>query len=157
MKKRVIFTSSSGGHLNELLRLETLFKDYDYLLVTEKTDVTEKMTDKYNMEFLKYGSRFYFFKYIFVFLYNVIKCIQIVVKFKPETVVTTGAHTGGILCYVAKILNSSTKIIYIESLAKADTLSMTGNNVYKIADKFYVQWENLANKYEKAEYIGRLM
>ena len=69
MKKRVIFTSSSGGHLNELLRLEPLFKDYDYLLVTEKTDVTEKMTDKYNMEFLKYGSRFYFFQiYICIFI-----------------------------------------------------------------------------------------
>ena len=94
---------------------------------------------------------------IFVFLYNVFKCISIVLKFKPDTVVTTGAHTGGIMCYVAKILRPKTKIIYIESLAKTNSLSMTGNNVYKIADKFYVQWQSLADKYEKAEYIGRLM
>jgi len=155
--KKVIFTSSSGGHLTELLKLEKLFNEYDYLLVTEETEVTEKLKDKYNIEYLKYGSRFYFFKYIFVFLYNVFKCISIVLKFKPETVVTTGAHTGGILCYVAKIFNRKTKIIYIESLAKTRSLSMTGNNVYKIADKFYVQWKNLANMYDKAEYIGRLM
>ena len=155
--KKVIFTCSSGGHLTEILKLEKLFDEYEYLLVTEQTEVTEKLSGKYNMEFLKYGSRFYFFKYIFVFLYNVFKCISIVLKFKPDTVVTTGAHTGGIMCYVAKILRPKTKIIYIESLAKTNSLSMTGNNVYKIADKFYVQWQSLADKYEKAEYIGRLM
>lgn len=155
--KKVIFTCSSGGHLTEILKLEKLFNEYEYLLVTEQTEVTEKLSGKYNMEFLKYGSRFYFFKYIFVFLYNVFKCISIVLKFKPDTVVTTGAHTGGIMCYVAKILRPKTKIIYIESLAKTNSLSMTGNNVYKIADKFYVQWQSLADNYEKAEYIGRLM
>ena len=155
--KKVIFTSSSGGHLTELLKLEKLFDQYDYLLVTEKTDVTEKLEGKYNMDYLMYGSRFYLLKYIFVVIYNVIKCIYIVLSFKPETVVTTGAHTGGILCYVAKILRPKTKIIYIETLAKVNSLSMTGKNVYKIADKFYVQWRGLTKMYDKAEYIGRLM
>lgn len=155
--KKVIFASSSGGHLTELLKLEKLFNEYEYLLVTEKTEVTEKLINKYNIEYLKYGSRFYFLKYIFVFLYNIFKCISIIIKFKPDTVITTGAHTGGILCYVAKILRPKTKIIYIESLAKTKSLSMTGKNVYKIADKFYVQWQSLANMYERAEYIGRLM
>lgn len=155
--KKVIFTSSSGGHLTELLKLEPLFKDYDYLLLTEKTDVTEKLKDKYNMDFLLYGSRFYMLKYIWVVIYNIIKIIYIVLKFKPDTVVSTGAHTGGFVCYIAKILRPKTKIIYIETLAKVNSLSMTGGNVYKIADKFYVQWRNLEEKYEKAEYIGRLM
>lgn len=155
--KKVIFTSSSGGHLTELLKLEKLFNDYDYLIVTEETEVTKRLNEKYNMEYLKYGSRFYFFKYIFIFLYNIFKCIYLVLKFKPETVISTGAHTGGIMCYVAKILRPKTKIIYIETLAKTKSLSKTGNNVYKIADKFYVQWQSLADMYEKAEYIGRLM
>ena len=68
--KKVIFTCSSGGHLTEILKLEKLFNEYEYLLVTEKTEVTEKLSGKYNMEFLKYGSRFYFFKYIFVKIYT---------------------------------------------------------------------------------------
>ena len=42
-------------------------------------------------------------------------------------------------------------------MAKIKELSGTGNNVYKIADKFYVQWKSLEDKYEKAEYIGRLI
>ena len=68
---------------------------------------------------------------------------------------STGAHTGGIMCYIAKFFGS--KIIYIETLAKTKNLSITGKNMYKIADKFYVQWKELEEKYDKAIYIGRLM
>ena len=59
------------------------------------------------------------------------------------------------MCFFAKLLGK--KVIYIESLAKVNTLSTTGKMVYPFANKFYVQWENLSKKYKKAEYIGRLM
>ncbi len=153
--KKVIFTSSAGGHFAELMCLEKLFDEYEYLIVTEKTESVLKLKEKYNMEFLKYGSRFYPFKYIFVLIYNIIKSIKIILRFKPDTVVSTGAHTGGIVCYIAKIFGA--KIIYIESLAKTKTLSITGKNLYKKADVFFVQWEGLQEKYPKARYIGRLM
>mgnify|MGYP004674258137 FL=1 len=153
--KKVIFTSSAGGHFAELMCLEMLFDEYEYLIVTEKTESVLKLKEKYNIEFLKYGSRFYPFKYIFVLIYNIIKSIKIILRFKPDTVVSTGAHTGGIVCYIAKIFGA--KIIYIESLAKKKKLSITGKNLYKKADVFFVQWEGLQEKYPKARYIGRLM
>ena len=37
MKKNVMFISSTGGHLNEMLQLKELFEKYDYYIVTEKT------------------------------------------------------------------------------------------------------------------------
>ncbi|MDD3303436.1 MAG: polysaccharide biosynthesis protein [Clostridia bacterium] len=153
--KRVVFVSSSGGHFTEILKLEKLFKNYEYLLVTEKTEITDGYKDKYHMQFLKYGPNKNKLKYIWTILYNIIKCISIIIKFKPETIVTTGAQVGGIMCFLGKIAKK--RIIYIESLAKIDSLSVTGKMVYKFADKFYVQWESLVKKYEKAEYIGRLM
>ena len=153
--KKVIFASSSGGHLTELLRMEKLFNEYNYLIVTEKTDVTKKLSEKYNIKYMMYGSRFYPLKYFFVLIYNVIKSICIILGFKPDIIVSTGAHTGGIMCFIAHIFK--VKVIYIETLAMSEELSVTGKNMYKIADKFYVQWKSLANKLEKAEYIGRLM
>jgi len=39
--KRVMFISSSGGHLNELTQLECLFAKYNYSLITEKTKTTK--------------------------------------------------------------------------------------------------------------------
>ena len=48
--KKVMFISSVGGHLTQMLELKSLFKEYDYVLVTEKTDVTKDMTKKYKMD-----------------------------------------------------------------------------------------------------------
>ena len=33
--KKVMFISSAGGHLTELLQLKSIFNDYDYSLITE--------------------------------------------------------------------------------------------------------------------------
>ena len=59
------------------------------------------------------------------------------------------------MSFFAKLFGK--KVIYIESLAKVNSLSVTGKMVYPFANKFYVQWEDLAKKYKKAEYLGRLM
>lgn len=153
--EKVMFVSSSGGHLTEILKLQSLFKKYEYLLVTERTKVTEKLNDQYNIKYMKYGSREYLLQYIFIFLYNLFKSIVLMLVFNPKVVVTTGAHTGGIVCFVSKLFFK--KVIYIETMAKVNTLSMTGKLMYMIADKFYVQWEELEEKYPKAEYLGRLI
>ena len=153
--KKVIFVCSSGGHLSEMLKLKKLFNEYDYLLVTEKTEITEKLSNNYNMEFFKYGPNKNKIKYIGAVIYNMFKSISILIKFKPKTVLTTGAQVGGIMSFFAKLFGK--KVIYIESLAKVNSLSVTGKMVYPFANKFYVQWEDLAKKYKKAEYLGRLM
>ncbi len=153
--KKVIFASSSGGHLSELLKLEKLFNEYNYLIVTEKTDITVRLAKKYNIDYFKYGPSRNIFKYIFSLLCNIFISIKIILKFKPDTIISTGAQVGGIMCFFGKIFGK--KIIYIESLAKVKSLSMTGKIVYLFANKFYVQWESLAKLYDKAEYLGRLM
>lgn len=153
--KKVIFAASSGGHLTELLKIQELFKEYDYLLVTEMTDVTRDLKDKYNIKYVDYGPNKNKIKYWWTIFKNLAKAIGIVAKFRPDTVVSTGAQIGGFFCYIGKFFGA--KVVYIETMAKIKELSGTGNNVYKIADKFYVQWKNLAEKYDKAEYIGRLI
>ena len=153
--KKVIFVASSGGHLSEILKLKELFNEYEYLLVTEKTEVTSKLDKEYNMEYLKYGPNKNKIKYLGTVLYNTFKSIKILLKFNPKTVISTGAQVGGIMCFFAKLLGK--KVIYIESLAKVNSLSITGKMIYPFANKFYVQWESLEKKYKKAEYLGRLM
>ena len=152
--KKVMFVSSCGGHLSELLQFEPLFKKYETMIVTEKTQSTIKLKDKYNLKFVAYGSKQYMYKYIFIFPYNIIRAIYLILKYRPDVIITTGAHTGGIFVTVGKILKKKT--IYIESMAKVKELSKTGNFVYNKVDKFFVQWEELCEKYEKCEYIGRL-
>ena len=119
------------------------------------TDVTRDLKDKYNIKYVDYGPNKNKIKYWWTIIKNLAKAIGIVAKFRPDTVVSTGAQVGGFFCYIGKFFGA--KVVYIETMAKIKELSGTGHNVYKIADKFYVQWKSLEEKYEKAEYIGRLI
>ena len=151
-KKNVMFISSVGGHLTQLLELKSIFSDYNYVLVTEKTDVTVKLKDKYKMEYLIYGSRKYLFKYIFIFMFNIIKSLYLIVKYDPDVIVTTGTHTAVPSCYLGWMFDK--KIIYIESFAKSKDQTLTGKIVYPIASIFVVQWESMLKFYPKAVYWG---
>ena len=50
-------------------------------------------------------------------------------------------------------------IIFIESIARVEHLSLTGKILYslRVASVFLVQWECLAAKLPRARYIDRLM
>ena len=50
--KKVLFISSTGGHLTELLELKRMFKKYDYTIITEKTNTPRFKTDKELLDFL---------------------------------------------------------------------------------------------------------
>lgn len=150
-KKRVMFISSVGGHLTQMLELKSLFNDYDYVLVTEKTDVTVDLKEKYRMDYLVYGSRQYLFKYIFIFLYNLIRSVYLFVKYRPEVIVTTGTHTAVCMCYLGWLFRR--KVIFIESFAKRTSRTLSGKMVYPIATTFIVQWKSMLEFYPKAKYF----
>lgn len=152
--KKVLFISSVGGHLTQLLQLSPLFKEYDYHIVTEKSEITLKMKDQYDMSYLVYGARNYPIRYLFKFSYNILKSLFIFLKIRPDVVVTTGAHTSVPMCYIAKLFGK--KVVFIESFAKSQSQTISGRLVYPIADLFIVQWENMLKFYPKAVYGGAI-
>ncbi len=155
-KKKVLFISSTGGHLNELLQLSPLFEKYDYKIITEKDKMSEGLKEKYKdrIDYLPYGTRSHLFKYIFIYFYLILKTIFLYFKIRPKVIVTTGTHTAGPMCYLGKIFGS--KIIYIETFANIDRKTATGRLIYHIADLFIVQWEEMLKLYPKAVYGGQI-
>ena len=141
--KKVMFISSMGGHLTELMQLKSMFKDYDYMLVTEKHKSTNGLKARYKskIDFLLAGNRKHLLRYIFVLPYNVIKSFA-----------TTGAHTCVAMCYIAKLFRK--KVIFIESFANIETKTLSGRLVYPVADVFIVQWKSMLKLYPKAKYEG---
>ncbi len=152
--KRVMFISSTGGHLSELLQLEPLFAEYDSYIVTEKTKSNMGLLDKYpnKVMFLVYGTKSHLFSYLFKFLYNILKSFVILLKVRPEVVITTGTHTAVPMCYLAKLFGK--KVIFIETFANRKTKTKSGAMVYPIADVFVVQWETMLELYPKAVLGG---
>ncbi|MDQ0150976.1 PssD/Cps14F family polysaccharide biosynthesis glycosyltransferase [Eubacterium multiforme] len=154
--KKVIFISSTGGHLSELMQLQSIFNKYDYHIITEKNDTTLKLKDKYGdrISYLVYGARNYMLSYMFKFPYNIIKSFFLYLKIKPDVIVTTGAHTAVPICYIAKLFKK--KIIFIETFARVQSKSMSGKMINKIADVFLVQHEEMLKVYDNAIYEGEL-
>ena len=155
--KKVLFIASTGGHLEELLQLKSMFNKYDYYIITEKTKSNLSLVDKYpnRVSFLLYGSYTTFLNkiiYPFKLIFNTFKSLFLFFKIKPKYIVSTGAHTAGPMCLIGHIFGS--KIIYIETFANSKTKSKTGSIVYKFADLFIVQWESMLKLYPKAEYGG---
>ena len=155
-KKKVLFISSTGGHLNELMQLSPLFEKYEYRIITEKDKANENLKTKYEdkLYFLPYGTRAKLFTYIFKYFYLCLKTIYLYFKIRPKVIVTTGTHTAGPMCYLGKIFGS--KIVYIETFANVNRKTATGKLIYTIADLFIVQWEEMLKIYPKAVYGGSI-
>lgn len=155
-KRKVLFIASTGGHLNELMQLKTLFKKYDYHIVTENTKVDKSLKKKYGdkMSFLIYGTKKYPISYIFKFIANSFISLYYFFKYQPEVIVTTGTHTAVPMCYIAKIFGS--KVIFIETFANRTSGTVAGKLVYPIADTFVVQWEEMHKIYPKSVCWGWL-
>ena len=100
--KKVMFISSTGGHLTELLQLKPMFEKTDYTLVTEKTKSNEVLVKDYpgHVHYLAYGTKQHLLKYLFIFTYNCILSFFIFLKVKPDAVITTGTHTAVPMCYM---------------------------------------------------------
>lgn len=151
--KKVIFISSMGGHLNELLQMKPLFEKVESYFVTEKTKSTLFLQDEYpNVHYLAYGTKHNMAKYIFVFPWNCLKSFFLFLKIRPDVVISTGSHTAVPMCYIAHLFKK--KVIYIETFANIYTKSVAGKLVYPIADHFIVQWESMLELYPQATYGG---
>ena len=152
--KKVLFISSTGGHLSEMMQLEEIFENYDYHIITEHDKTTRSLKNKYKerINYLRYGTKDHLFSYIFIFIFNFIKSLYLFIKINPKVIVTTGAHTSVPMCYIGKLFRR--KVIFIETFANSKSKTLSGRLIYPIADLFVVQWESMLSLYPKAEYWG---
>lgn len=155
-QKKVLFIASTGGHFNELMQLKPLFDKYDYHIITEKDAMTKGFKEKYKnkISYMIYGTRAHILKYIFQFIINCFISVFLYIKIRPKYIITTGTHTAGPICVLGKIFGS--KIIYIETFANRHTRTATGKIIYKFADLFIVQWEEMLELYPKAILGGSI-
>lgn len=79
----------------------------------------------------------------------------------PDVLIVNGPGTAVPLCYLFLTMNvlglSDTKILYVESLARVNDLSLSGKLCYWISNRFLVQWPGLVKRYQRVEYHGILV
>ena len=147
---KICFTSSSGGHLEEISRLNKIAEKYEHFLITEKSSFSQNKfgEKKYYVPQTNRKEILFIFKYIYIFIY----AFFVLAKEKPDVIISTGALITYPVCIIGKLFKK--KIVYIESFARCDKPSLTGRLMYKHADLFIVQWEEMIDFYPNAVYGG---
>lgn len=153
MKKdniKICFAASSGGHYEQLLMLKPLMEKYDSFVITEKTRYKTQIPNE-KIYYLKQVNRK---EKMFVprMILNIVYSLRIFHMEKPDLVICTGVLAMIPICLIAKLRGK--KLIYIESFAKVTSGTLSGKLLYKYADQFYVQWEQMLKIYPKAIYLG---
>ena len=153
-KKKIILICSDGGHLAQILELRDMFLNYNYLIVTEKSQATIPLKEKYNIRYLKGRSKGQKrnLSFIFSLIVNTFLSLKILIQHFPKAIITTGSHTAIPMCFLGKLLGA--KIIWILSYARINSRAFSADIIYPIANKFIIQWPGVQKFYKKAIYLG---
>jgi beta-1,4-N-acetylglucosaminyltransferase len=149
---KILLPSSTGGHLNEILQLKSIFERYTYLIVTEDISINKTILKNYNYSFIKPNGKNRDFAFWMNLLINIFLALKILVRFRPYAIVTTGSHTAVPFCYLGKLFRC--KIIFILSFCRTNSRALSADLIYPISDLFFVQWEEMKKHYKKALYVG---
>ncbi|KAJ8278003.1 hypothetical protein GJAV_G00082680 [Gymnothorax javanicus] len=175
----LLVVAGSGGHTTEILRLvDSLSQAYSprhYVIAdTDKmsehkirsleasrneTDAPPKFTvhriPRSREVRQSWGSSF--ISTLNALLYS----IPLVFRLRPDVVLCNGPGTCVPLCVAGLLLGTlgmkKVIIIYVESICRVQTLSLSGKILYHLSDYFFVQWSSLKDKYPRSIYIGRIV
>ncbi|MCR4745733.1 MAG: polysaccharide biosynthesis protein [Lachnospiraceae bacterium] len=147
---KIAFIASAGGHLEEIERLKRVEKKYDSFLITESGEFSKTNFCRKKYYVSQMNRRQLAFLPKFILLY--IKAFCIMLKERPDFIITTGALIAYPFCVIGKLMG--VKIVYVESFARVKRPSLTGRLLYDFSDLFIVQWEDMLKLYPKSVLGG---
>ena len=157
--KKLMVVLGGGGHTEQMLRVvDQLGESFNYVyLITEDDKVSEhkiKITGKIYRVKKAVRPYSYFFDKLYTLPANFFQSLYVYLKERPNAIVSAGPGTAILISFIGKLFGS--KIIFIESWSRVRSFSSSGRIIYKFADLFFVQWEDMKELYPKAVYAGRL-
>jgi UDP-N-acetylglucosamine:LPS N-acetylglucosamine transferase len=137
--EKVLAVASGGGHWVQLRRVIPAFEGMDIVYVT--------ISDAYRIE--TPHARFHVVNDatrwnklgILVLGWRM---LRIVLRERPDVVFSTGAAPGLLALLFGRLIGART--IWLDSIANAEHLSLSGRLARPIAGLWLTQWENLASK-----------
>jgi UDP-N-acetylglucosamine:LPS N-acetylglucosamine transferase len=148
--KKVIAIASSGGHWIQLLRLRAAFEGCDVTFVTTMKEQVEGIHDQ-KIHIVPDASRSQKFRLLFLLG----KLLFILLKIRPDVIITTGAAPGLVALRIGKLMGVRT--IWIDSIANAEELSLSGRLAVGHGTLVLTQWPEVAEKHTGVEYRGAVL
>ena len=168
-KIKTLVVLGSGGHTAEMLRLITAF-DFDryapLTLVTAATDTTSRAKAERELPREALATARWaeiprarevgqsFGSSVPSTLRALFACVHLIWTASPDLVLVNGPGTCVPVAVLARL--SGSRVIFVESWCRVESLSLTGRIMYYVAHRFVVHWPELARRYPRAEYLGRI-
>lgn len=137
--KRILAVSSGGGHWVQLNRLAPSLVGHDVAVVTvDRSYQASQQLGARRFYAVNDATRWNKLGLILLAL----RIFMVLLLERPKVVITTGAAPGYMAIRLGKLVGART--IWIDSIANADQLSLSGSKAGKHADLWLTQWPHLA-------------
>lgn len=150
-KVKVMFVTSPGGHLAQLLPLRSWWADADRVWVTFKLPEVEAALKGERTEWCFWPTT----RNLPNALRNLRLAWMLVRSERPDVVVSGGAGVSVPFFVVASLLGVRT--VYIECFDRITLPTLSGRLCYLVSDVFCVQWDEQLEYYPEAVNVGAIL
>jgi beta-1,4-N-acetylglucosaminyltransferase len=141
---------SPGGHLQQLQSLRPVWDDRSRVWVTlESADVADVLAGEEVVIGCGPTNRS-----LPNFFRNLRIAWRVVRERRPDAILSTGAALAVPFFLVGRL--HGCRLVYVESLTRTKTLSLSGRLVAPLAHDFFVQWPT-TRRPRKAQYVGNIL
>lgn len=137
-RPKVMAISSGGGHWVQLLRLRPAFEGCDVTYVTVREGYRVDVGGDADFRVMHDGNRWNKLN----LLRSALDVIWLLVSIRPDVVLTTGAAPGYFGVRFGKWLGA--RVVWLDSVANADELSLSGEKAGSFVDLWLTQWPHLS-------------
>lgn len=156
--KRVLAVASGGGHWVQLCRLIPAWDGCAVTYVTTDPGyldgaiaaAAERGQSRPGFYVVQEANRKQKLKVVKALL----QVTMIILRVWPDVIITTGAAPGGVAIYIGSLFRRRT--VWIDSIANAEELSMSGKRAKPYADLWLTQWEHVATP-DGPDYRGSVL
>lgn len=147
----VMMVTTQGGHLAQLIALESWWNRYDRIWVAPPTsDVEDKLAGERVVR-----SYYPTTRNLWNAIRNFVLAVKLLVRERPSVLVSAGAGVAVPFFVVAWVLRIPT--VFIEVYDRIDSATMTGKLTGPFTTRRFVQWESQVACYPDAEVVGPLL
>lgn len=147
---KVCLVGSSGGHLTHLYMLKDFWKDKDRFWVTFDKEDARSILENEKVIPCYYPTN----RNIKNLIKNTFLAIKVLLKEKPDLIISSGAAVAVPFFYIGKILGA--KLVYIEVFDRIDKPTVTGKLVYPIDEDNILAYTRMRYEDPRGDYGRQL-
>jgi beta-1,4-N-acetylglucosaminyltransferase len=144
---KVALVASVGGHTTELLALRQAYESHPHFYIFNEEVPFEAAAGAavYRVVHSERDARV---------LYNVLEFLRIFRKERPTVMLSTGAGQAVPAAIAARLCGM--RVLFVDSVAAVERLSLTGVLMQALSDAMWVQWPHLAKGRDGVECKGSI-